>query len=182
MGWSMGGLISLQAAMDFPQRIERLVLVASNPSFVTREHWPEGVDEWVFRDFARDLKTDFQGTLNRFLLLETMGSDTARESLRRLKADLHNGHVPDIHALRSGLSILQDSDYTGQLAGIDQRTLWLAGGRDKLVPPAAMKRAAGMMPAGVFQRLPGAGHAPFIGHADEFVRQVETFLKGESET
>ena len=176
IGWSMGGLISLQAAIDFPAQVNRLVLVATNPSFVTRDHWPEGVDEWVFRDFARGLKKDFRGTLNRFLLLETLGSDTARESLRRLKADLHDGHEPDVHALRSGLSILQDTDYTGELAGIGHETLWLAGGRDKLVPPEAMREAASIMRAGVFHRVPGAGHAPFIGHGADFISQVEAFL------
>lgn len=180
VGWSMGGLISLQAAIDYPAQIKSLLLVATNPSFVTREHWPEGVDEGIFRNFARDLKTDFAGTLNRFLLLETLGSDTARESLRRLKADLQSGQVPDVHALKSGLSILQNSDYTGVLAGIKHKTLWLAGGRDKLVPPAAMRKAASLMPCGVFQQVPGAGHAPFIGHGAEFISRLETFLLAES--
>ena len=176
LGWSMGGLISLQAAIDYPSQVNRLVLVATNPSFVAREHWPEGVDEWVFREFARDLKKDFRGTLNRFLLLETLGSDTARKSLRRLKAELHHGHEPDVHALSSGVSILQDSDYTGTLAGIGNQTLWLAGGRDKLVPPDAMSKAASLMQAGEFHRIHGAGHAPFIGHGAEFISQLEAFL------
>jgi pimeloyl-[acyl-carrier protein] methyl ester esterase len=179
IGWSMGGLISLQAAIDSPGQIKSLVLVATNPSFVTRAHWPEGVDECLFRDFARELKEDFRGTLNRFLLLETLGSDTARESLRRLKADLHDGHEPDVHSLRSGLSILQNTDYTGLLSGIRHKAFWLAGGRDKLVPPAAMHKAASLMSQGVYHRIAGAGHAPFIGHCDEFIRRLEEFLPVE---
>ncbi len=180
VGWSMGGLISLQAAIDYPAQVASLVLVATNPSFVTREHWPEGVDEGIIMNFARNLKTDFRGTLNRFLLLETLGSDTARESLRRLKATLRAGHIPDVHALRSGLSILQNTDYTGLLADIKHRTLWLAGGRDKLVPPGAMQKAASLMPNSVFHRVRGAGHAPFIGHRAEFITQLDKFLLAES--
>lgn len=179
VGWSMGGLVSLQAALDFPGRVSSLILVATNPSFVNRPHWPEGVDEEVFRDFARELGRDFEGTLNRFLVLETLGSDTARETLKELRADLHAGLMPDEHALRSGLSILQDTDYSGDLQRIGQRTLWLAGGRDRLVPPAAMQRAASMMEHGIFERIRGAGHAPFIGHAESFADALERFLLPE---
>ncbi len=180
LGWSMGGLVALQAAIDRPARVTRLVLVAVNPSFVVRGHWPDGVDETLFTGFAEELKRDFQGTLNRFLVLETLGSDTARDSLRRLKADLHNGRVPDVHALRSGLVILRNTDYTGALPFIRQKALWLAGGRDRLVPPAAVERAASLMPRSRYFRVRGAGHAPFIGHGDEFVAQVESFLEQEA--
>ena len=55
-------------------------------------------------------------------------------------------------------------------------TLWLAGGRDRLVPPAAVKRAAERVQQGQFQRLRGAGHAPFIGHREPFVQAIKTFL------
>ena len=182
LGWSMGGLISLQAAIDQPRQCKRMILVATNPSFVVRDHWPQGVDEALFTGFADELNRDFQGTLNRFLVLETLGSDTARESLRRLKTDLHNGQVPDLHALRSGLKILRNTDYTAALPGINQEALWLAGGRDKLVPPGAMEKAAALMPRAQFHRVPGAGHAPFIGHGEEFAAQVDRFLEAGTDS
>lgn len=180
VGWSMGGLVSLQAALDYPDRVSSLVLVATNPSFVQRPHWAEGVDEEVFRDFARELGRDFEGTLNRFLVLETLGSDTARESLRELRADLHSSPMPDENALQSGLSILQNTDYSGDLGRIRQSALWLAGGRDRLVPPAAMRKAASLMDSGTFRRIPGAGHAPFIGHGETFIEELEQFLAQET--
>ncbi len=180
LGWSMGGLIALRAAIDRPAQVFRLVLVATNPSFVVRKHWPQGVDETLFTGFAEDLKRDFPGTLNRFLVLETLGSDTARESLRRLKADLHNSRVPDVHALHSGLRILRDTDYSRDLPAIRQASLWVAGGRDRLVPPGAMEKAASLMPGGRFHRIRGAGHAPFIGHGEEFILKVGQFLQAEA--
>ncbi len=176
LGWSMGGLVTLQAMLDQPASISKAVLVASNPSFVVRPFWPEGVPESLFIDFALQLKDDFEGTLNRFLVLETLGSDTARESLRELKKDLQAGPMPDIHALKAGLSILRESDYSGHLKNLQTDTLWLAGGRDRLVPPEAMQRASALAPGGRFHRMPGAGHAPFIGHRQEFVTIVRNFL------
>jgi len=176
LGWSMGGLITLQAILDHGAQIDRAVLVASNPSFVVRAHWPDGVGENLFVDFARQLKKDFEGTLNRFLVLETLGSDTARESLRELREDLHSGPMPDVYALGAGLSILRNTDYSGRLAGITQPTLWLAGGRDRLVPPAALQRAAELAANGQYLRIHGAGHAPFIGHRAAFVEAVTEFI------
>lgn len=177
VGWSMGGLVTLQAMIDFPERVRRAVLVACNPSFVVRDHWKEGVSETLFIDFARQLQADFEGTLNRFLMLETLGSDTARESLRELRRDLHSGPMPDLHALAAGLSILRNTDYSGRLAQLSQPTLWLAGGRDRLVPPAAMRQASERVLDGCFVRIRGAGHAPFIGHRSAFIEAIDSFLE-----
>jgi pimeloyl-[acyl-carrier protein] methyl ester esterase len=177
IGWSMGGLVTLQALLDEGARIPRAVLVATNPSFVLRPHWPQAVDESVFLAFASQLGEDFTGTLNRFLVLETLGSDTARESLRELKRELYAGRMPDAHALAAGLSILRESDFSRCLGKLRTPTLWLAGGRDRLVPPGAMQAASEQAPGGRFHRIRGAGHAPFIGHREAFVEAVVSFLE-----
>src|SRR5512147_1011217 len=40
LGWSLGGLVAARAALASPARVERLVLVATTPSFVCRPGWP----------------------------------------------------------------------------------------------------------------------------------------------
>jgi pimeloyl-[acyl-carrier protein] methyl ester esterase len=175
----MGGLVTLQALQDHAKHITGAVLVATNPSFVVRPHWPEGVDESLFIDFARQLKEDFHGTLHRFLVLETLGSEAARESLRQLRENLHAGPMPDVSALEAGLGILRNTDYTQQLGDIGHTTLWVAGGRDRLVPPASMQRAAAVMRGARFERIRGAGHAPFMGHRQAFARLVVEFLEAQ---
>jgi len=177
LGWSMGGLVTLQALLDHPGRISRAVLVATNPSFVIRPHWQQGVEEGVFLAFARQLGEDFTGTLNRFLVLETLGSDTARESLRELRRELHAGRMPDANALAAGLAILRETDFSRLLDRLDTPTLWLAGGRDRLVPAAAMRHAAGIAPMARYHCVRGAGHAPFIGHQGAFIDTVVGFLE-----
>ena len=39
-GWSLGGMLALQAALLAPQRVKRLVLVGATPSFTQRSDWP----------------------------------------------------------------------------------------------------------------------------------------------
>lgn len=180
LGWSLGGLVALQAALQAPGRVTRLIAVAANPSFVSRPAWPDGVDAAVFSGFARDLSRDFQGTLNRFLLLESLGSDTARADLARLRAGLESGRSPAPEALRAGLELLRGSDLSGRLGELEVPSLWLAGGRDRLVPPQAMAQAAARAPGASSAVIPGAGHAPFIGHEREFVRTVSTFMQARA--
>ncbi len=180
LGWSLGGLVALQAALQAPGRVTRLIAVAANPSFVSRPAWPDGVDAAVFSGFARDLSRDFQGTLNRFLLLESLGSDTARADLARLRAGLESGRPPAPEALRAGLELLRGSDLSGRLGELGVPSLWLAGGRDRLVPPQAMAQAAARAPGASSAVIPGAGHAPFIGHEREFVRTVSTFMQARA--
>jgi pimeloyl-[acyl-carrier protein] methyl ester esterase len=39
LGWSLGGLISTAFADQFPERVEKLVLVAATPCFVKKDDW-----------------------------------------------------------------------------------------------------------------------------------------------
>jgi len=57
---------------------------------------------------------------------------------------------------------------------------WLAGRRDRLVDPRAMRDAAAMAPNAMFQVVEHAGHAPFLTHADEVAMRVDGFLQGLS--
>ena len=39
VGWSLGGQVAMQWALARPDRVARLVLVSTTPSFVTRDGW-----------------------------------------------------------------------------------------------------------------------------------------------
>ena len=48
LGWSLGGLIALEAALRAPQRVRGLIEIASSPRFVRGPDWPFAVDAAVF--------------------------------------------------------------------------------------------------------------------------------------
>lgn len=180
LGWSMGGLVTLQALLVHGERISRAILVSTNPSFIVRGHWPAAMPRHMLTDFRQRLGQDPQDTVERFLKLETLGSDRPRATLRALRASLQRVALPGVGVLEKGLGILRDSDYTAALSTIAHEVLWLAGEGDRLVPPKAMERAAGLMPRGRCVRLPGACHAPFISHPRPFVAHIKEFLGGKS--
>ncbi|HED19286.1 MAG TPA: alpha/beta fold hydrolase, partial [Gammaproteobacteria bacterium] len=70
LGWSLGGLVSMAALASQRKAIRGLVLLASTPCFVAAPDWKPAVDVKVFDQFARQLKSDINRTLIRFLSLQ----------------------------------------------------------------------------------------------------------------
>jgi pimeloyl-[acyl-carrier protein] methyl ester esterase len=166
LGWSLGGLVALAAAEVAPQAVRGLILLATSPRFVEADDWPHGVSAEVFRQFGRDLHDDYRGTLERFLALEAMGSDHLRQELRFLRGHLFERGEPDAQVLEQGLAMLAGDDHRARLGGLPVPSLWIAGQRDRLVPPGAMRWAAAQAPRARHLPLAGAGHAPFLGAPD----------------
>ncbi len=176
LAWSLGGLFALRAAVASTQ-VRGLAMVAATPRFVKAEDWPHAVEANVFAKFGEDLRNDYAGTLERFLALDTMGSEHARSELRILKQDLYARGKPAPAALQAGLQLLEQSDLRTLLPALPVPSLWLGGRRDLLVPPKAMQAAAAVSPRATFVEIAGGGHAPFLGHADLVAAEVDRFLQ-----
>jgi len=166
LGWSLGGLVSLHAALAEPQRVRALVQIAATPCFVARDDWPYGLARAALTEFAAGLEQNFRAVVMRFLALEAMGSEHADSELRELKTHVFERGEPEMAALRQGLKALEQTDMRKRLVELRMPSLWIAGRRDRLVPAAAMQWAAGQNPRARFEQLP-SGHAPFIGLATQ---------------
>jgi pimeloyl-[acyl-carrier protein] methyl ester esterase len=177
LGWSLGGLVAARAALTSPTRIERLLLVASTPSFVSRPGWPAAMAPGLLEAFARDLQRDYLRTLQRFLALQVRGSDAAEVVLRELRARLLQHGQPAPEALMAGLDILSTTDLRERFAGIACPVLLLMGTRDTLVPAAAALPAADLLPDARVELIDGAGHAPFLARPAAVAGIIGDFLR-----
>jgi pimeloyl-[acyl-carrier protein] methyl ester esterase len=175
LGWSLGGLYALQAALDHPEKVLGLAMLCASPRFVRGKDWPYAVSPEILENFERDLQTDYAGTLERFMALEALGSDCAQADLRRLRADTFNELPPTLHALVDGLAVLEHTDLRARVQALAQPSAWIAGRRDRLIPWQTMQWGAQQC-RGRFTRIDGGGHAPFIGHAAEVVAALEPLL------
>lgn len=178
LGWSLGGQFALRAALDHPARVRGLVMVASSPRFVVGADWPHGVSRTLFGDFGDALRRDFRGTLEGFLALETLGSASARDELRKLRVQAFERGEPAERALQEGLRLLDGFDARAELPALRVPSLWIAGRRDRLVPAAAMGAAAALAPDARAVMIAGAGHAPFLGDADAVAGEIDAFVSG----
>ncbi len=170
VGWSLGGLVALEAARRHPGRVRGLLLVASSPCFVQRPDWPAAMAPAVLEAFGRDLAADLTGTLARFLALQFQGVADGRTLIREAQAQLAARPAPRPQALAVGLDLLRHSDLRPTLEEIGVPVSWLLGGRDRLVPPAL----ADALPKEHRVRLiPQAGHAPFLSHPQALVEMLQ---------
>lgn len=180
LGWSLGGLVAMSAALRAPGTVSGLVLVATSPCFVATTVWPFGMDKSIFTQFATDLEADYDATLKRFLGLEVLGSKTARLQLRRLSEAMVQAPKPRLSALRAGLALLQNLDLSTSLHSISCPNLLIGGSRDQLVSAAGMQETANRLTTARLEMIRGSGHAPFIGHREVFVDLVRRFGQNES--
>ena len=176
LGWSLGGIIALHLAAQHHERVNKLILVASTPKFVNAPDWAHGVAADTLEEFARALTSDYRSCIKRFLALQLRGSAHAAETLRRLDAIAFQYGAPDPRALSAGLALLRDSDIRGKLGAITCPTLIIAGERDTLTPPEAQRYLAAHLPQAHLSIITGAGHAPFLSHAQEFMHALTEFL------
>ena len=179
LGWSLGGVIALQAALDFPEHVRALAMLCASPCFVRGNDWPHAISPEILQQFAADLREDHRATLERFLALEALGSDSAQEDLRQLRHDTFAETPPSVRALCEGLDVLEHTDLRARVREVEQPSAWIAGRRDRLVPWQAMQWAAQQC-GGTFTCIHGGGHAPFIGHANEVIAALEPLLENRS--
>lgn len=176
-GWSLGGLVALNAAQrGLP--MQSLTMLCATPCFVRKDDWHHGMSAEIFQDFAESLREDWRGTLDRFLALEAFGSDHAKEELRALRDELFARGEPATSVLADGLELLENRDLRAGLSALDLPSLWIAGRCDRLVNPRAMQEAVAMTPAAHLAVIEHAGHAPFLTHADEVIAAWQPMLDG----
>jgi pimeloyl-[acyl-carrier protein] methyl ester esterase len=177
VGWSLGGLATLELARTAPARVTRLVLIDTSPKYVQDEAWDRAMSAATLAQFAAGLAHDYRATLNRFLSLNLGGGDQ-RELLRALRAALLAHGEPDRAALAAGLEILRTTDLRAALPTIAQPALVVHGTYDRLAPPAAAEYLAARLPHAELTLVAGAGHAPFLSHPRPVHERIEGFLRG----
>ena len=177
MGWSLGGLLAMQALLRRPGMVRGLVLIAATPCFVARDHWPAGMDAGLVKAMALELAADPESVIQRFLALEIHGSAHARDELRRLKSVALRHGVPDKAALLAGLNHLAETDVSRRLDEIEAPVLLIGGRRDRLVPWAALEAADERLPDSRLVRIPGSAHAPFLTDPDATAGAMRDFVR-----
>jgi len=175
VGWSLGGLVTLAAALEQPEKVQKMVMVAATPSFSKRPDWDCGADKQSQQDFSDGLENDFAGTLNQFCL-KTFGASWLEDSLHRLGVSSIIDNVPSKQVLHTGLYLLYHNNLLTRIRSCKVPSLFLGGSRDRTVRPGSLSQAAALMPAASAVVIPGAGHAPFISHEEKFLDITLGFL------
>jgi len=174
LGWSLGGLVATELALRAPQQVAGLISVASSPCFTAGETWP-GIKPETLATFRAQLNSDFQRTVERFLALQTLGTDSARQDARRLKEVVLAQRMPPVAVLDGGLAILREVDLRDRLPHLAMPFLRLYGALDGLVPRRVAALLDAALPASPSVVMEKAAHAPFVSHPDAFCQHILDF-------
>lgn len=173
VGWSLGGNIALEIAQRYPQRVQGVVAIACNPSFLARPDWP-GMAEAVFNSFQQGIEQSARKTLNRFALLQVQGEPDQRQMLAEIKAALSQQTTGKV--LQQSLAWLGDFDQRSQLAELQVPCMFILAENDQLVPFALGSYLPKSVPVAI---LPDCAHAPFLSATQTIATKILNFAEQE---
>ncbi len=179
MGHSMGGFIAQALAIDYPDRVDKLILSATNyggPRHIPIT--PEAMAVLV------DMSGDPIERLRRGTVISCAPGFAERQpevveewiNYRIVNPIDPAGYQAQ---LAIGLSLIPEAAcFEHKLATLDMPTLILFGEHDKVVPPGNAELLAGKIKSAQIRILPGAGHFFPFEVPDEANAAVARFLGG----
>ncbi len=176
-GWSLGGLIATQIATLYPEKIGKLIQVCASPKFVAEQNWP-GVESKVFDNFQLGLQKNSEKTLSRFIAIQAMGCESAKQDTLLIKGLLREQPTADLAALVAGLDLLNKQDLRHQLQNVTVPCLAIFAEFDTLVPLQTAQQVQGLLPNIQVAVIKDSAHAPFISKPSEFCKTMINFIGG----
>ncbi len=164
VGWSLGGMLLLEALAASGLKPAAVVLVAAPAVFCRRPDFPQGQPPAMVRAMRQRLRRDAAAVLGDFA--------------RRCLAPEEEGFWPAVRELfpadqeadflAAGLDYLLHADLRPLLPRVCSPITLVQGEADAIVAPAQARFLAAHLPESRLAALPGAGHLPFLTRAAAF--------------
>lgn len=194
VGHSMGGLVAMRTAVDYPQFVERLVLVDPALPLDFRD-LPDGevfvkllgplipflgpAAVWLYRA-GRTPRQEVEETLRMNCYDIEVIPDEARDSIvddvarRRRQAWAVRAFVDSDRSIAS--YVLRPSRMRDLIHRVSQPVLLVHGTEDRLVSTGSARWSARQRPDWDFVQLDGIGHIPMLEAPDTFVPLVGNWI------
>jgi 3-oxoadipate enol-lactonase len=173
VGTSLGGMVAQELALTHPERVERLVLVATIPG--GRLTAPMPLKTAYLLTWAPLMRSEQR---LRGFVEYNLGPETLRRRpkvARRLMA-LKRAHPQSEQAWRAQATAGVLFDPLGRQRRITQPTLILQGTADQVVNPGNAELLADLIPGARLGYVEGAGHLVYWDEPRRFARLVAGFL------
>jgi len=170
LGTSLGGMVALELAASWPERVDRLVLACTTPG--GREAAP--MPEQTIRLMRAAATMPLETALRRFVE-NAFGPDPDPDLVERIVAHrLATAQSPAAWTAQAAAGATFDA--WERVGEIRAQTLVLTGDEDAVVDPRNSELLAKRIPDARLELFPGAGHLFFWEQPDRFVKLVTEFL------
>ena len=170
VGLSLGGLVALQMALDFPDRVRSLALTNAFAHLLSV-------------DAARLARLAWRGVISLALPLDRSAQHVARSlfpfphqaELRRLTAARIAAN--DRAAYRASIAAIRRFDSRRHLHRVARPVLIVTGDRDRTVPRSLQRRLAQSIPGARWEIVRDSGHATPIDQPEAYNTMLASFFR-----
>lgn len=177
LGISFGGFVAQRFAVDFPERLDKLILACTSAG--GRNHVAPDLE--VLSAFVAGGDLNKSDRIRRFMIPAFTPEFAAQkpETVEKVCRLRELNVVPEtVYAAQMNAALT--FDFATRLSEIRAETLILTGDRDAVVPPQNSENLARMIPNAVLETVENGSHLFFIEKPDEFNRRVIDFIKNET--
>ena len=174
VGWSMGGMVAINFAFQYPEYVKKLVLVSTPAKFVASEDYDAGISHIVMQNFINKFRKSPVRMLSNFASLILKNADFKKEDLNLIK---QSSSISDKNKTLQDLLLLRNCDLRDKLHSIKVPTLLIHGKGDMICPYACADYMHSKIKNSVLHTFEGAGHIPFVTKHEEFNNLLDGFLR-----
>jgi len=175
LGWSMGGFIAQRLALQHPDRINRLVLLSTNPGganadLASADVWSKLIDMsgTPHEQARRLLSLVFPSAIAESIFLEF--GDIVAAARAQLSTDLVNRQVVAMDAWhRTGIG--------NRVREINVPVLVATGTADIVIPPSNALKLVNAIPGAWLAQFNGGGHAFMYQYPRPLADLINSFLE-----
>jgi len=176
VGWSLGGEVALAYALNFPERVASLTLIASTPCFSEQIGWSCAQPLSLLDEFAERLADNPLVLLKRFSMLIRHGDNCAAKDRILTKSLQELAETSNVRLL-NGLSLLRFIDLRDLLTKPMAIPLQVIhGDADAVVPISAANRLSALTNARC-HILTAGSHALPLTHPDTLAHHLHDFWR-----
>ncbi|MDO8881623.1 MAG: alpha/beta hydrolase [Pseudotabrizicola sp.] len=172
VGHGLGGHVALDMLRRAPERVARLVVLATDPLAETPQMAALREARMVAAQAGR-LKV----AIAEDVPVDCLADTADRPAVLALMQDMALGLGEGVY-LRQCRALQRRPDQQRTLARATVPTLFLAGVADTLLPLRRQEFSRDLMPTAALKRIDAAGHLPMLEAPDAVTTAIEGFLSG----
>jgi pimeloyl-[acyl-carrier protein] methyl ester esterase len=128
LGWSLGGLIAIHLAYYYPEKVKKLILVASQPKLLETNQWP-GIPSHALNEIVSNILINNINAQRKFCKLVNY-PNTKLSHRRQLEKHLV---ILQKHTAYSLLKIIRDTDLRDEYKSLNSKILHIIFNQDAII-------------------------------------------------